>query len=843
MGSQPSKGKDHHNSQTLVRGLLEQDRKPQLSPDTEEDIQILKSRGLPEPKQNHQQSPNRKEDGRKSKVSNFVSQKLQDDYASTVDSHDPLNLCKSVKFEELSVEDLDKSFSITKSDVTDTSSCEQRAKSEPKLDEEITEEKQSTARIPLSFEDVMSPSPEPSKMMATANNAEETFSDSERGYASDQDKNCDDPVPKEKTKKKKITKPPYTAEEVQQKKEEILTQTKELINLILSTSVKTEEGKINSEFVHILRRFLQILVKVRTLLKRKAPAAEIKSLKMQIGSEIHQAKALDPVCDVMVSALSVEGFTASRYHVLHFLVLLNFTDASPIVAEDICRHPGFMEMMADTITAWAQPCIDKTLTTTKLNLLETMLDLVYNIASVDSNIPQLRSLSFTQVLFPYLDAPKARLRLSSISSLANIVDEKDCELLRTSSKIVSFLLAKLGKALRSPIHKELGWSAHELCRTVGRLARNDANKRLLVEEGCLPLLAKLALSDDPDEEREVFGAIWMLSFDSENKKSIMAEPDLIKTIVARYELCDVPELKKLLQGILWTLREELAQSEDFKLAGERINCRKMKDKVKKKPKKSTREVGSVSMATGHIMISYQWANQRTLVQVRDALREKGFVVWMDIDNMGGSTLQAMAEAVEDAMAVLVCMSLKYKDSLNCRAEAEYAFQQRKRIIPLMLEQGYRPDGWLGMILGAKLFHDFSGKYPFEPKMTGLLKELAQLKSGKSSTVPSDVVDAPPIEVEQKKDVFRQPKPSDPHKIDVALIQTWTSKEVKAWLLTHSIQSEQLHRLAGKEVAFLKNVKQEAPEFFYHTLRNDLGLKTLSSLMDFTNLLESVTSER
>lgn len=40
---------------------------------------------------------------------------------------------------------------------------------------------------------------------------------------------------------------------------------------------------------------------------------------------------------------------------------------------------------------------------------------------------------------------------------------------------------------------------------------------------------------------------------------------------------------------------------------------------------------------------------------------------MDIDNIQGSTLQAMAEAVEQADAVLMCMSEKYKESPNCRS--------------------------------------------------------------------------------------------------------------------------------------------------------------------------------
>ena len=74
-----------------------------------------------------------------------------------------------------------------------------------------------------------------------------------------------------------------------------------------------------------------------------------------------------------------------------------------------------------------------------------------------------------------------------------------------------------------------------------------------------------------------------------------------------------------------------------------------------------------SADSGHIMISYQWANQKSLIKIRDELKKNGYNVWMDIDQMGGSTLAAMADAVERASVVLVCMSQKYKDSPNCRA--------------------------------------------------------------------------------------------------------------------------------------------------------------------------------
>ena len=41
-----------------------------------------------------------------------------------------------------------------------------------------------------------------------------------------------------------------------------------------------------------------------------------------------------------------------------------------------------------------------------------------------------------------------------------------------------------------------------------------------------------------------------------------------------------------------------------------------------------------------------------------------------------------------------------------------------------MDDGYRADGWLGMLIGTKLFFDFSGKYPFDEKIDGLLKELS-----------------------------------------------------------------------------------------------------------------------
>ena len=70
--------------------------------------------------------------------------------------------------------------------------------------------------------------------------------------------------------------------------------------------------------------------------------------------------------------------------------------------------------------------------------------------------------------------------------------------------------------------------------------------------------------------------------------------------------------------------------------------------------------------------------------------------------MKGSTVDAMSDAVDNAEVILFCVSLEYKESANCRLECQYGHQQEVSMIPLMMEEGYRPTGWLGLLLGARL---------------------------------------------------------------------------------------------------------------------------------------------
>lgn len=91
--------------------------------------------------------------------------------------------------------------------------------------------------------------------------------------------------------------------------------------------------------------------------------------------------------------------------------------------------------------------------------------------------------------------------------------------------------------------------------------------------------------------------------------------------------------------------------------------------------------------------------------------------------MHGNINDRMAEAIESCSAVMVCLSSKYKLSANCRMEAEYSNTQKKPIIPLMAEENYRPDGWLGLIISGKLWYDISKVDLIHQNISSVMSEL------------------------------------------------------------------------------------------------------------------------
>nr|KAG5710904.1 hypothetical protein BaRGS_027055 [Batillaria attramentaria] len=303
----------------------------------------------------------------------------------------------------------------------------------------------------------------------------------------------------------------------------------------------------------------------------------------------------------------------------------------------------------------------------------------------------------------------AEVTLIALATLADIVTDEEAERLATSPDLAQFLLTILKKSLTSHQHTYGGWRVAELVRAVCHLARNDANKLLLVEQGALPLLVDGIKSQLKDEKDGSMEAVWALSLHKDNSQSFLQNETLLDLVVEVHkDKSQSDTCRRAAEGILWQLRHELEKVEKYATVAQQF----------------TRN-SSAKSKSGHVMLSYQWAHQPLVKRLHDLLEQQGIRVWMDIHKMGCSTRQSMAEAVEKAYIVLCCMSAKYKDSLPCRQEAEYADDLRKTIIPLKMERDYKADGWLGLMVAGKLFYDFSGKYPFDTKFQELVKAVRE----------------------------------------------------------------------------------------------------------------------
>jgi len=74
------------------------------------------------------------------------------------------------------------------------------------------------------------------------------------------------------------------------------------------------------------------------------------------------------------------------------------------------------------------------------------------------------------------------------------------------------------------------------------------------------------------------------------------------------------------------------------------------------------------------------------------------------------------------------------------SEAEYTFRLRKRIIPLRLQPGYLPDGWLGALAGSKLVFDCSLPSNLEEAVRNVIRELGNVgKVGAAADSKSEVL--------------------------------------------------------------------------------------------------------
>ncbi|XP_070535406.1 uncharacterized protein [Ptychodera flava] len=336
------------------------------------------------------------------------------------------------------------------------------------------------------------------------------------------------------------------------------------------------------------------------------------------------------------------------------------------------------------------------------------------------------------------------------------------------------------------------FSIEEIAYSLPATASNKNHHKTLLRAGILKVCNQLMNRVKEAEQYYGVETIYQLSFNADCKDEVKENNDIIKALL-KFQSTGSRRLKKAANGALSNLQDT---------------------KVKEKA-----VIDRSTNQGGHIMISYPWRFQTLIVKIKKHLERNGYAVWLDVEKMGGSLTESMAEAVDNASVVLICIAEAYYESPNCRREAEYAMENGKHIIPLRLEN-YKPRNWLGLVVAQRLYVDFTTSV--SKGMDDLVKRIG--KHGKTVSISKNVTSTDRI------------KPS----MRYHPAKKWSKKAVEVWLAQNDLQfmSEDL---TGPNLVSMMYLRIEAPEFFYDYAFKKLGVDDVEKIGKLSSALDKLES--
>lgn len=373
----------------------------------------------------------------------------------------------------------------------------------------------------------------------------------------------------------------------------------------------------------------------------------------------------------------------------------------------------------------------------------------------------------------------------------------------------------LRRALRMEnfFDQETRYDAYEIVAAINRLAVNDVNKELLGEAGAIDLYLAMLSDNSIENQRIAASGLWVLAFNRSNRIR-MRGSELCLRMLNNLAVNGADEgIRRAARAAEFVLRFESPEP------GRRAFCENVP----------------------HVMISYNHSTQPVMLKLYRFLQSRGYNVWMDVDHMRGSTLDAMALAVERCEVMIVGVCQRYQDSSSCRTEGDYAYQLRKSIIPVNLERDFRPSGWLGCLLGTKLSYDLWDETRLEQQMERVAFDL-----GDRCRLPSE-----PYTNLLNVTPMRQPDPNSTGSAAVAahlgvtrnvtprVTENWTKEQTMEWLADNGISPQGfLLDLDGKLLVQLRKMYQSTPETFYRVLKSDLDYDVIAALR-LANMLDDL----
>ncbi|XP_063711133.1 uncharacterized protein LOC134839490 isoform X2 [Symsagittifera roscoffensis] len=401
-------------------------------------------------------------------------------------------------------------------------------------------------------------------------------------------------------------------------------------------------------------------------------------------------------------------------------------------------------------------------------------------------------------------------RILALTCLLLLTDHERKSDFTTTSADLNILVQALHETIKSKganvVISNATYKLQELLVVFLNVSENDTTKDILIDlqvsEALLTLLDIHTLHRD--QKIQILQLLHKLSF------KVKARSDLSNFV--RHSLDDYQrksndyEITELCKRINFELEEK----------------KRLHDSAVKPPEEKYK-------TPKHVLISYNWSSQPLALKLKSTLKANGIRTWMDVENMGSEILSSMAEAVENSFCVLVCVTEKYKESSACRSEAEYSYNLKRDIVPLMMEKGYTPSGWLGILCGTKKYYKWFNEATVESSSGGLVSYLLNHPSLQQSDtdVLEDFIEASVSSIAN----------SAPNGISVDTKAVFLDK-----LENSSLQNIAKHFSEFDEemIFYLQEMERRSPDFLWSTLETQYGM-TFQQIVKFCVILKGIAS--
>ncbi|CAF1515353.1 unnamed protein product [Rotaria magnacalcarata] len=358
----------------------------------------------------------------------------------------------------------------------------------------------------------------------------------------------------------------------------------------------------------------------------------------------------------------------------------------------------------------------------KTNLTDSAISFIFNLINDFNMLTIIKENSFfsKEMFLGLKNAQVDRVKLHALMILSKILNEQDIANLDDMEELTSVFMEYLSKAMNDSCCSFQDVPVESLLICLKAFIQHDEIKEEIAKQNYFSLLIRCVTQNNLHVDLVLqisLEIIWSLTFNNRIREMLINnyEPFFV---YLKEILVNSPEegVQAAAKGILWKLANDSSARKGIGDIDENNTSGKKYD----------------------IMISYSHSNKDVCHQIYQNLINLKYTVWLDFKNMQESTLESMANAIESSETILVCMSNPYKQSPYCQSEAQYAYTRHRHIIPLVVENKYRPDGWLGFICASKLYVDFT-KTDFEQAFQKLISQIQHHRQKNTIISPSSAM--------------------------------------------------------------------------------------------------------